>query len=148
MSTKGNITARVSLLKFAAALRPLLAEGLANDLAGFVKEAWPILHPGRALIWSWHFDLMCEYLTLVKRRKIRGLIVNTPPRCIKSTMFAICFPCWTWLTEPWHAFLCASHSNNLSTDHSIARRSLISSAWYQSLWRDRFKLSPDRNLTT
>ena len=148
MSTKRNMISRFSLLKCAAALRPLMAEALANDLAGFVKEVWPVLHPGRPLIWSWHYDLMCEYLTLVKQRKIRRLIVNTPPRCMKSTLFTICFPCWTWLTEPWHAFLCASHSNNLSTDHSIARRSLISSASYQSLWGDRFKLSPDRNLTT
>jgi hypothetical protein len=52
------------------------------------------------------------------------------------------------LTEASHAFLCASHSINLSTDHSIARRILISSPRYQSLWHDRFKLSPDRNLTT
>ncbi|HMK22557.1 MAG TPA: hypothetical protein VK466_09500, partial [Terriglobales bacterium] len=121
---------------------------MAYDLAGFVKAAWSVLHPGRLLIWSWHYDLMCEYLTLVKQRKICRLIVNTPPRCIKSTIFTICFPCWTWLTEPRHAFLCASHSINLSTDHSIARRSLISSGFYQSFWHDKFKLSPDRNLTT
>ena len=148
MRTNTSIPEDSHLLECADAVRPLVGEILAYDFAGFVKEAWRVLHPGRPLIWSWHYDLLCEYLTLVKQRKIRRLIVNTPPRCIKSTMFTICFPCWTWLTEPWHAFLCASHSINLSTDHSIARRILISSAWYQSLWHDRFKLSPDRNLTT
>jgi len=146
MST--NLSIPEDLIEFASALRPLVAEGLANDFAGFVKAAWPVLHPGRRLIWSWHNDLLCEYLMLVKQRKIRKMIANTPPRCLKTTMFTICFPCWVWLTEPSHAFLCASHSNSLSTDHSIARRRLISSAWYQSLWHDRFKLSPERNLTT
>ena len=146
MST--NLSIPEDLIEFASVLRPLVAEGLANDFAGFVKAAWPVLHPGRRLIWSWHNDLLCEILMLVKQRKIRKMIANTPPRCLKTTMFTICFPCWVWLTEPSHAFLCASHSNSLSTDHSIARRRLISSAWYQSLWHDRFKLSPERNLTT
>lgn len=148
MSTNLSISADLQLLEFASALRPLVAEGLANDFAGFVKAAWPILHPGRPLIWSWHYDLLCEYLMAVKQRKIRRFLVNTPPRCAKSTFVTICFPCWVWLTEPSHAFLCASHSNGLSTDHSIARRFLISSPWYQSRWHDRFKPSPDRNLTT
>ena len=148
MSTNLSIPQRLQLLEFAGALRPLVAEGLANDFTGFVKAAWPILHPGRPLTWSWHYDLLCEYLMAVKQRKIRRFLANTPPRCAKSTFVTICFPCWLWLTEPSHAFLCASHSNGLSTDHSIARRFLISSPWYQSRWHDRFKLSPDRNLTT
>ena len=148
MRTNTSIPEDSHLLECADAVRPLVGESLAYDFAGFVKQAWFVLHPGRPLIWSWHYDLMCEHLTLVKQRKTLRLIVNTPPRCLKSTMFTICFPCWTWLTEPWHAFLCASHSNDLSTEHSIARRILIRSAWYQSLWHDRYKLSPDRNLTT
>jgi predicted phage terminase large subunit-like protein len=114
----------------------------------FIYEAWKFLEPGRKLVWSWHYDLICEYLTLVKQRKLRRLILNVPPRTAKSTIATICFPCWTWLTEPSHAFLCASYSNSLSTDHSVARRNLILSPWYQELWGDRFSLSDDRNLTT
>jgi predicted phage terminase large subunit-like protein len=114
----------------------------------FIKDAWCVLNPGRRLVWSWHYDLLCEYLTLVKQRKLRRLILNVPPRTAKSTIATICFPCWTWLTEPSHAFLCASYSNSLSTDHSVARRNLILSPWYQELWGNKFSLSEDRNLTT
>ena len=145
MSTKRNITARSSLLKFAAALRPLLAEGLANDLAGFAKEAWRVLHPGRPLIWSWHYDLLCEYLLLVKRRALRRVIFNLPPRSAKSTLITIIYPVWTWLSEPEHDFLMVSYSLTLSTEHSIRRRNLLLSRWAQSLWTKKLQLTGGRN---
>jgi len=44
----------------------LLADRLAGDLASFAKKGWAILNPTRRLIWSWHYDYLCEMLTLVK----------------------------------------------------------------------------------
>ncbi len=133
------------LLEFAGALRPLVAEGLANDLPGFMKEAWPILHPGRPLIWSWHYDYLCELLVLVKRRVLRKLIINVPPRTLKSTLVTIIYPVWVWLTEPGHHFLMASYSQDLSGEHSILRRNLLQDEWVRELWGDVFQLSGGRN---
>lgn len=109
----------------AAALRSLLADRLASDFAAFVKKAWPIIHPTRPLVWSWHYDLLCEYLTAVKQRKVTRLIINVPPRTAKSTIATICFPCWVWASEPSHNFLTASYSLDLSTDHSIMREPFL-----------------------
>jgi predicted phage terminase large subunit-like protein len=119
---------------------------LEQDLGLFVREAWKFLNPGRQFKWSWHYDLICEYLTLVKERKLRRLILNVPPRSAKTTFATICFPCWVWATQPSHEFLCACHSRDLATDFSVARRNLLLSEWYQGLWGDKFQLSEDRNL--
>lgn len=119
-----------------------------HDLAAYVHDAWKFLNPGRTMEWSWHYDYLCEELMLVKQRKTRRLIINIPPRTAKSTIVTMCFPTWIWTTEPSHAFLCASYSNSLSTDHSVARRNLLLSPWYQELWGSKFQLSEDRNLTT
>ena len=118
------------------------------SFAVFVREAWPVLHPGRELVWNWHYDLLCEYLTLVKRRRVRRLLLNVPPRTGKSTIATICFPCWVWTTKANHGFLCASYSRELSTEHSVARRNLILSPWYQERWGQRFQLASDQNLKT
>ena len=99
MKTDSTIFVGLPLRELAAAFRPLLAEGLANDLAGFTKEAWCILQPGRPLIWSWHYDYLCELLTLVKRRILRRVIINVPPRTLKSMLVTIIYPVWTWLTS-------------------------------------------------
>jgi predicted phage terminase large subunit-like protein len=121
---------------------------LETDCAYFWKKAWAALYPVTPLVWSWHYEYIAEHLTLVKQRKLRRLIINVPPRSAKSTFATMFFPTWVWLTEPAHNFLCGSYSKDLATDHSIIRRNLITSPWYQSLFGERFRLSSDRNLTT
>jgi predicted phage terminase large subunit-like protein len=121
---------------------------LASDLAAFVRAAWPVLYPERPLVWSWHYDLLCEHLTLVRQRKLRRLIINVPPRTAKSTITTILFPCWVWTTEPGHCFLCASYAAGLSSEHSVARRQLLGSAWFQALWGGRFKIGDGQDLKT
>lgn len=133
------------LLKRAGAMRPLIADCLAADFSAFVKKAWTVLQPNRPLIWSWHYDYLCEQLTLVKQRRLLRLIVNIPPRTLKSTLITIAYPVWVWLTEPEHNFMAVSYNLDLSTEHSVMRRKLIQSGWFQRLWGDRFKLSGDRN---
>ena len=123
----------------------LLADRLAGDLASFVKKAWTIIHPSRPLVWSWHYDLLCEYLTLVHQRKIKRLIINVPPRTAKSTIVTIFFPCWVWASDPSQNFLTASYSLDLSTEHSVMRRNLLQSGWYRRMWGDKFRLAGDRN---
>jgi predicted phage terminase large subunit-like protein len=145
MQTEPNTISGPQPLERAAALRFLLADRLSSDFAAFVKKAWTIIHPTRPLVWSWHYDLLCEYLTAVKQRKVTRLIINVPPRTAKSTIATICFPCWVWASEPSHNFLSASYSLDLSTEHSVMRRSLLQSGWYRRMWGDRFRLSGDRN---
>src|SRR5437660_1205464 len=115
VNTNPSIPEVSHLLECADAVRPLVAEGLANDFAGFVKAAWPILYPGRPLLWSWHYDYLSEVLVLVKRRVLRRVIINVPPRTLKSTLVTILYPVWVWLTEPGHHFLTARYSQDLSS---------------------------------
>src|SRR5437899_3297493 len=109
------------------------------------RKPFQVLHPNRKLVWSPHYDLLCEYLQLVKQRKLLRLVINCPPRLLKSTLVTISFPVWTWITEPGHGFLTASYSLDLSIEHSIARRTLLQSTWFQRLWGDRVQLAGDRN---
>src|SRR5207237_9402217 len=90
--------------------------------------------------WSSHHVYLCELLTLVKQRKLLRLIVNVPPRTLKSSLITILFPVWMWTTSPEHDFLTASYSLDLSTEHSLARRSLLQSRWFRSLWGDKLRL--------
>jgi predicted phage terminase large subunit-like protein len=138
-------TAGLPALEKAALLRSQLADRWATDFAAFVKKAWRVIHPTRPLVWSWHYGLLCEYLTAVKQRKVTRLIINVPPRTAKSTIATICFPCWVWASDPSQSFLSASYSLDLSTEHSVMRRSLLQSGWYRRMWGDRFSLSGDRN---
>jgi predicted phage terminase large subunit-like protein len=145
MQTEPNNFSDSQPLDRAAALRLLVAERFSTDFAAFVKKAWSILHPARPMVWSWHYELICEYLTAIHQRRLTRLILNVPPRTAKSTIATICFPCWVWSTNPGHNFLSASYSLDLSTEHSVMRRNLLQSGWYRRMWGDKFRLAGDRN---
>ena len=122
-------------------------KALEESLALFFKEAWKVLEPGRPLSWSWHYDLICEYLTLIREGiiheyfpKASALIVNVPPRTAKSTLVSICFPIWCWLRFPEKRFMCSSYSADLSIELSGKRLALLRSPWFLSLWGKNFKL--------
>ena len=104
------------------------------SLKEFVKHAWGILEPVSTLVWSWHLDLICEYLTLIRDEKFKkvcgdleGIIFNVPPRTMKSLLISVFFPIWVWTTRPSCRFMFVSYSEKLSTQHSVFRRSIIES---------------------
>ena len=117
---------------------------LESSPAEFFRAAWDVLEPGRPLIWSWHYDLIGEYLKLVWRREIKRLIINVPPRTAKSTEGTICFPAWGWALDQRMRFLTASYSKDLSAEHSSKRRALIESVWFQNLWPVEFSSDTNR----
>jgi len=123
------------------------------SLLDFVREGWSLLEPVSTLSWSWHLDLICEYLTLIRDKKFKdlgpeleGIIFNVPPRTMKSLLITVFFPIWAWITKPSLRFMFVSYSEKLSTQHSILRRSLIESDWYKKDWGGQFSISRDQNV--
>src|SRR5437762_13094109 len=100
MNAAASAAATSEPVQRAVALRTYLADRLSADLPAFTKKAFQVLYPNRKLVWSPHYDLLCEYLQLVKQRRILRLIINIPPRTLKSTLTTIVFPVWVWLSEP------------------------------------------------
>jgi predicted phage terminase large subunit-like protein len=127
-----------------------------DTLADFVRSAWSILEPVTVLEWNWHLDLICEYLTLIRDKKLRetfgdhieGIIVNVPPRSMKSILITVLFPAWVWIKDPARRFMSVSYAEKLSTAHSVARRDVMKSPWYQSNWGEKFFFAHDQDLKT
>lgn len=118
---------------------------LADDLAGFIRASWQIIEPATEYSHNWHIDCLAEYLHCVRTGEITRLIVNMPPRNMKSTIVTVNFPCWWWATEPAERFICTSYGAALARDLSIKRRGIIESAWYQDRWGDIVRLAEDQN---
>jgi predicted phage terminase large subunit-like protein len=123
-------------------------------LKAFVHAAWHILEPVSPLVWNWHLSLICQYLTLIRDeqfkdicgKELEGIIFNVPPRTMKSLLISVFFPIWVWTSKPSRRFMFVSYSEKLSTQHSVFRRSIIESEWYQKRWGKIFSLSRDQNV--
>lgn len=115
------------------------------SLYEFVKQAWHVVEPGIPFIESWHIQEICEHLEAITSGDIRRLLINIPPRHSKSTIVSVMFPCWEWIADPEHKYLCASYAGSLSIRDNLKARRLIQSPWYQERWGHVFALSGDQN---
>ena len=113
-------------------------------LSCFIRGAFNVLNPGADLHWNWHLSLIAEYLEHVTTGRIKRLIINMPPRALKSTCISICWPAWLLGHNPATRIICASYSQKLSEKFSIETRNLIQSPFFNSIFSD-VKIAADQN---
>lgn len=118
------------------------------SLHEFTKQAWEICEPGAKFIDGWHIRVICDHLQAAAEGRIRNLIINLPPRHMKSLLVAVMFPMWVWTFKPEYRWLFSSYSGNLSMRDSLKCRRLVQSAWYQNNWGAKVKLISDQNVKT
>lgn len=105
----------------------LRASIAADSLYDFVVLAWPVIEPGTTFKDGKHIRAVCEALERVTAGECKRLIVNVPPRHMKSLIISVAWPAWVWLKHPEKRFLCASYSQGLAVDDSVKCRSIIES---------------------
>ena len=67
---------------------------LRSDFWCFAQRCFSELNPQAAFAENWHLEVIAAKLTAVREGKIRRLIINLPPRHLKSMMASIAFPAW------------------------------------------------------
>jgi len=120
------------------------AAALREDLDIFTKHVFKSLEPGKSFIPSWHIELVSEYLMAQTRGEIKDLIINIPPRTLKTTLCSIAWPAWLLGHDPSKQILSASFSNSLSIRHNQDCRRVVESAWYRQVFPDTI-IADDQN---
>lgn len=124
----------------------LLTRYAEQSLRRYVEHAWPILEPAVTFQSNWHIDYLVEHLEAVTAGQITRLLVNIPPRYMKSLLVSVLWPTWEWIHAPHRRWVFASYAEALSTKHSMDRRTILQSSWYQQRWGDRVTLASDQNV--
>ena len=119
-----------------------------RSLGEFVRQAWQVIEPRTPFVPGWHIDAIIEHLEAVSRGQIRNLLINVPPRHMKSLLVSVFLPAWEWILHPERRWLYSSYAASLSIRDSVKCRTLIESPWYQRFWGDRFRLAGDQNTKT
>jgi len=125
--------------------REIARERAERTLPAFIEQAWGIIEPGTRYIDNWHIHLIGEYMLAVNKGQVKRLIINIPPRHMKSIEATVCYPAWTWTRNPGRRFIKVSYSDSLSRKHNILARDIINSPWYQGNWGNKIKLKDDVN---
>jgi predicted phage terminase large subunit-like protein len=122
-----------------------------QDLHTFVHRTFRELNPRSPYLHNWHNELIASKLEACQNGKINRLIVNVPPRSLKSHAAAVAFPSWVLGLNPSAQIICASYGQDLANKHSSDCRSIMTSRWYSSLFSTRLarhKQSVQEFLTT
>lgn len=129
----------------------VFAEQARRSLVEFARQAWPLLEGGRKFMENWHIDAICEHLEAVSRGDITRLIINIPPRHMKSLSVSVLWPAWDWIDHPERQFLFSSYSERLSVRDSTKCRRVIVSDWYQNAFgpnacgEEAYQLTQEQN---
>lgn len=105
-----------------------------DNFTAFAKRAFEIVLPHIPYEHNWHIEAICEYLTAVYRGDIKRLIINIPPRSMKSILVNVAFPAWVLGNSPHEKLLSASYGQTLSEKHSVDCRMLMESSFYKSVF--------------
>jgi len=118
------------------------AEILRGDFAAFAHRAFREVYPDRPFESNWHIDVLAEKLEAIRSGKTRRLIVNLPPRSLKSFLGSVAFPAFVLGHNPSTEILCTSYGQDFANDLALPCRTVMLSPLYQALFDTR--LSDDR----
>src|SRR5690242_18234160 len=121
---------------------------LRNDPESFLRRCMQTLNPSTPLLWNWHLDSIIHQLERVRRGETTRLIINMPPRNLKSLTVSVAFTARRLEPEPWRRMFVIRYAYALPTKHTADFKSIIESSWYKDAFRMRVKRSHDGEVIT
>ncbi len=114
-----------------------LAAILRQDFSSFIGRSFLELNPRAELLMNWHIDLIAGELELCRLGETKRLIINIPPRHLKSHCASIAFPAWLLGHDPSAQIISVTYGQELSDKLARDCRTLMMSKWHQSLFPTR-----------
>jgi predicted phage terminase large subunit-like protein len=91
------------------------------------------LNPGTKFLPNWHIDAISHQLLRIMRGDNTRLIINMPPRYLKSTIL-VAFVAYALGLDPRRRVITLSYGTDLSLKHSADFRAIVESDWYRSVF--------------
>jgi len=118
-----------SLAEYHAALRA--------DFYSFMLRCFAELNPGASFLPSWHIEVMAAKLQAVRDGRIKRLIINIPPRHLKSLAASIALPAWLLGHDPAKAIINVTYGQELSDKFARDCRAIMMASWYRAVFPSR-----------
>lgn len=116
--------------------RDLLIPSLCRQSFGaFVFASFGEVYPSGQFDPNWHVEAVCWLLQeIVEGRQPNRLVLNQPPRSLKSFIISVCLPAWLLGHNPSRAIIVASYADGLAGKLSRECRSLMESKFYAAVF--------------
>ena len=115
----------------------MVADIYRKDLNAFTHRSFLELNPQAEFHYNWHHDPIADALLEVYLGLCPRLILNVPPRHLKSFAASVAFPAWVLGHRPWAQLLSVTYGQELSDALARNSRRLMTSPFYESLFDTR-----------
>jgi predicted phage terminase large subunit-like protein len=118
---------------------PILTRGeaaalLRQDLYAFTEQCFYELNPTTNFLRNWHIQVVSSALEDCRRGGISRLVINQPPRSLKSHCASVAFVAFLLGHDPSAKIICASYGQDLANKHAMDCRTILNSPWYRALF--------------
>jgi len=120
---------------------------LRTEFKAFLHKVFNTLSPGQTYVPTWHVEAIAWQLDRVRRGEVRRLIINMPPRSLKSIAASVAFPAFVLGHQPSRRIICVSYSGDLAKKHANDFRAVLESPWYRSAF-PATQIGPYKNSET
>lgn len=107
---------------------------LRSDFKSFVIKVFNEVSPNSTYLDNWHVDSICNELIDVMEGRQKRLIINIPPRYMKSIICTVALPAFILGHNPKASIIAVSYSDDLSTKLASDCKRVIESQWYQEIF--------------
>lgn len=107
---------------------------LRTDFHAFVQKVFETVSPNATYLDNWHIKLICSEISDMLTGKNRRLIINIPPRYMKSIICSVALPAFILGHNPKATVICVSYSDDLSLKFANDCRNVMESDWYKDMF--------------
>ena len=106
---------------------------LRNDFYSYVQRVFYELGNDK-FIPNWHLEVLCDALERARRGEIKRLIINVPPRSLKSIVVNVAYSTWLLGHNPKEHIVSASYSAELAEKFARDSKIVMESEWYRRIF--------------
>jgi hypothetical protein len=110
---------------------------LQRDFYSFMLLCFYHLHSHTTFLSAPHIEVLVSKLEQCRLGMIKRLIITLPPRSLKSLCASVAFPAWYLGHHPWAQIIGVSYGQYLAEKFARDCRSVMTSDWYQRIFRTR-----------
>jgi len=107
---------------------------LRKDFKSFVIKVFNEVSPNATYLDNWHIHVLCHELMNVLEVQQNRLIINIPPRYMKSIICSVAFPAFILGHNPKATIISVSYSDDLVSNLALKCKQVMESTWYQEIF--------------
>ena len=108
-----------------------------ENLDAFTCKSFSILEPTTPFEYNWHIQCIAEHLQAVYDGEIPKLIINMPPRSLKTHTTSVAFAAWVLGKHPTIQLMLTSFKAALAEKMTRKTRTILQSEWYKQCFPTR-----------